>query len=146
MCPGCAARRGEDLADALLAVLPKVPYRHLVVSIPKRMGLRERMREDPSLQPRLVRLATRMLAREMRRSVRLHRHRRQEAKAALPGMIAVLQTWTDRMAWDPHVHLVVADGAWLPDGSFYPYLGWDSEHLTRCLRDSVLAPSPASAC
>lgn len=110
------------------------------------MGLRERMREDPSLQRRLVRLATRMLAREMRRSVKLHRHRREEAEGALPGMIAVLQAWTDRMAWDPHVHLVVADGAWLPDGSFYPYLSWDPEHLTRCLRVSVLASFTRLGC
>jgi hypothetical protein len=80
-----------------------------------------------------------MLARETRRSARLHRHRREEAEAALPGMIAVLQTWTDWMAWPPHVHLVVADGAWMPDGSFYPYLSGDPEHLTRCLRDSALA-------
>jgi len=50
------------------------------------------------------------------------------------------------MAWDPHVHLVAANGAWLPDGSFYPYLSWDPEHLTRCLRDSVLASNTASAC
>jgi len=39
----------------------------------------------------------------------------------------------------PHLHLIVADGAWLPDGTFYPYLTWDPEHLTRCLRQSVLA-------
>ena len=62
-----------------------VPYRHFVVTIPKRMGLRERM------------------------GVRLHRHRREEAEAALPGMIAVLQSWTDRVA-SPALTTVIGSG------------------------------------
>jgi len=39
ICPSCVTRRGEDLAAGLTQVLPRVPYRHIVVTLPRLMGI-----------------------------------------------------------------------------------------------------------
>jgi hypothetical protein len=128
-----------DLALTLGDILPRVPYRHLVITFPRLMGIRHRVREDPTLLRRLVRLSVGVVTRELRREVRAHRHRRDELAAALPGVVAAWQSAGDSLQYHPHGHFLVTDGVFLPSGEFYGYLDWDSERLTERLRDSVLA-------
>jgi hypothetical protein len=82
------ARRAEDLASALGGLLPHVRYRHVVVTFPIRMGIRHRVRENPSLLRRLTRLAVGVLTRALQAQVRGHRHRREGLRRARPGVVA----------------------------------------------------------
>jgi len=132
-------RRAEDLAVTLGDILPRVPYRHVVITFPRLMGIRHRVREDPTLLRRLVRLSVGVVTRELRREVRAHRHRREELAAALPGVVAACQSAGDCLQYHPHIHALITDGVFLPSGDFYGYLDWDSGRLTGLLRDSVLA-------
>ena len=61
----CIARRAEQTAAQLSERLPTVAHRHLVVSIPKKMGLRLRIQEDRRLFRRLARVITGVLRRHM---------------------------------------------------------------------------------
>jgi len=139
ICPSCMTRRAEDLAVTLGDILPRVPYRHVVITFPRLMGIRHRVREDPTLLRRLVRLSVGVVTRELRREVRAHRHRREELAAALPGVVAACQSAGDCLQYHPHIHALITDGVFLPSGDFYGYLDWDSGRLTGLLRDSVLA-------
>ena len=139
ICPSCMSRRSEDLALTLGDVLPRVPYRHVVVTLPRLMGIRHRIREAPTLMRRIVRLATGVLKRELRSQARGHRNRRQEFAQALPGAVVAWSSSGDRLNFQPHLHILVTDGVFLPSGEFYGYLDWDSDRLTALVRDSVLA-------
>lgn len=66
ICPSCANRRAEDVAEKLSDLLPVVPYRHLVFTLPKKMGIRARFRQDRGLFRSTARLVTRLLTRWMR--------------------------------------------------------------------------------
>ena len=139
ICPSCMSRRSEDLALTLGDALPRVPYRHVVVTLPRLMGIRHRIREAPTLMRRIIRLATGVLKRELRSQARGHRNRRQEFAQALPGAVVAWSSSGDRLNFQPHLHILVTDGVFLPSGEFYGYLDWDSERLTALVRDSVLA-------
>ncbi len=118
--------------------LPRVPYRHMVITFPRLMGIWHSVREDPTLLRLLVRLSVGVVTRELRREVRAHRHRREELAAALPGVVAAWQSAGDSLQFHPHGPFLITDGVFLPSGVFYGYLAWDSGRLTAPLRDSVL--------
>ena len=57
------------------------------------------------------------------------------------GIIACLQTHGSLANWHPHLHLVVTDGGFRPDGTFVRWPGWpghDTAHLTEAFRRAVL--------
>ena len=39
--------------------------------------------------------------------------------AAVPGMIAAIQTFGSDIDWHPHLHCLVTNGAFTPDGTFH---------------------------
>ncbi|MBI3926956.1 MAG: hypothetical protein HY319_15580, partial [Armatimonadetes bacterium] len=39
----------------------------------------------------------------------------------------------------PHLHILMSDGVFMPEGDFYGYLDWDASRLTDLLRKSILA-------
>ena len=49
-----------------------------------------------------------------------------------------MQTAGELLGWHPHVHLLVTDGGFLPDGSFRHLLWVDIEALVRLWRAEVL--------
>lgn len=57
------------------------------------------------------------------------------------GIIACLQTHGSLANWHPHLHLVVTDGGFRPDGTFVRWPGWpghDTAPLTEAFRRAVL--------
>lgn len=63
------------------------------------------------------------------------------ATRALNGIIACLQTHSSLADWHRHLHLVVTDGGFRPDGTFVRWPGWpghDTAHLTEAFRRAVL--------
>lgn len=103
------------------------------------MGLRHRVREDPRLLRRLVRLVVGVLSRELRRQAHVHRSRRDQVAGAHPGVVAAWQTHGDTLNFHPHVHMIATDGVFVPEAGFYGYLEWDAGRLTALWRDAVLA-------
>jgi hypothetical protein len=103
ICPSCIARRAEETAIALEEKLPRVAHRHVVISLPKRMGLRLRVREDRRLFRKLGRIVVRVLRRHLARQllVRIHRNRRSELENAVPGIVIAQHSWADTLGWHP---------------------------------------------
>ncbi len=57
------------------------------------------------------------------------------------GILACLQTHGSLADWHPHLHLLVPDGGFRPDGTFVRWPGWpshDTAQLTEAFRRAVL--------
>ncbi len=54
-----------------------------------------------------------------------------------PGAVGFIQTSGELLRFHPHIHLLLADGAWLPDGSFRHLLYFDNQHVLRLFRAEV---------
>lgn len=134
-CPSCANRRAEDVSHRLMERLPGVGYRHMVITIPKMMGMRKRLQQDTRLYRHIARLLHRLLSRWMPNQIRCHRNRRDQKDYALPGIIMAVQTFGSGLKTHPHFHLLVTDGAFFPnDGGFYAMGAWDTNALTEAIR------------
>ena len=86
------SRRAEDLSEGLSEALPRVPYRHVVVTLPRLMGIRHRIREQPGLMRKLTRLAVGVLSRALARQV--HHDSPQRAH---PGFVVAWQSFGDNL-------------------------------------------------
>jgi len=107
-CPSCHAKRvevwGEWMRERLLL---DVPHRQVVFTVPKRLRLF--FKYDRRLLGDLCRAARRSLERYF------------EAVAGGPftlGVIAVLQTFGDRINFHPHLHFLVTEGGTDREGRF----------------------------
>ncbi len=54
------------------------------------------------------------------------------------GKVACPQTHGSRANWHPHLHLLVTDGGFRPDGTFVAWPAHDTARLTEALRRAVL--------
>ncbi len=54
------------------------------------------------------------------------------------GIVASIQTHDSRANWHPHLHLLVTDGGFRPDGSFVRLPLYDVATLTEAFRRAVL--------
>jgi hypothetical protein len=128
-CPSCHAKRLALwtlwLEESLLA---PVPHRQVVLTIPKRLRAyclyRRRLLGDIArVAARMVTMAVRALTGERELAV---------------GIVACLQTHGSLANWHPHVHLLVTDGGFRPDGTFVPWPAHDAAQLTEAFRRAVL--------
>ncbi len=113
-------------------VLPRVPYRQLVFTIPRR--LRKFFRFDRSLYGKLCQAAygaTRVFLRE-----RLPGGF-PKLKRAVPAMVVVPQSFGDLLIAHPHAHALVSLGVFLRDGSFYSLEDVDFTGLDEVFRQRV---------
>lgn len=104
-CPKCqGAERARWLAARREELLP-VPYFHVVFTLPA--SLRPWARRHPRA---IYGLLLRSAARALLELAADPRH-----LGARIGMLAVLHTWTQRLALHPHVHAIVPGGGLSPD-------------------------------
>jgi hypothetical protein len=54
------------------------------------------------------------------------------------GIVACLQTHGSLANWHPHLHLIVTDGGFRPDGTFVTWPAHDAAQLTEAFRRAVL--------
>ena len=54
------------------------------------------------------------------------------------GIVACLQTHGSRANWHPHLHLLVTDGGFRPDGTFVSWPAHDTVRVTEAFRRAVL--------
>jgi hypothetical protein len=129
-CASCQAKRAALFAEKLVdEILEPVPHRHWVFTIPKVLrGLIQRERRLLGILSRSAfdAVAKAFQARLGRRDLR-------------PGAVASLQTFGAFGAnFHPHVHALVSDGAFTPDGAFLPLPTVDLPVVEELFRRLVL--------
>jgi hypothetical protein len=113
-------------------VLPVVPYRQLVFTIPRR--LRRFFLFERSLYGELSRAAyaaTRDFLRDLLPGGF------PKLKRAVPAMVVVPQSFGDLLVSHPHAHALVSLGVFLRDGTFYPLDDADFSALEAIFRERV---------
>jgi hypothetical protein len=128
------AKRAVKFAEHLYdEVLEKVPHRHVVFSIPKR--IRAYMRYDRKLNDVLFRAAWGSIQECLSES------------AGEPGAVLTLQTAGEALNHNPHLHGMLTDGLFMSEGTFKPFAcpervegaEPDCEKLTLSFSDRVLS-------
>jgi len=108
-CPSCAARRARSVGLRLAAVAdPRVPHRQVVFTIPRL--LRPFLRRSRALLDLLFDAAGETL--------RGFLTARTDCTDGVIGAFVALQTFGQDLSWHPHLHVLVADGVFLRDGTF----------------------------
>ena len=122
-CPSCHAKRVVEFGEWLCGnVLKKVPHRHFVFSIPK--ILRIYFLFNRSLLKELSKISW-----EVIRDYYKNTCRKAEGN---PAAAAVIQTFGDFLSFNPHMHILAADGCFGGDGFFYsPSINIDTTSLEK---------------
>jgi hypothetical protein len=110
-------------------ILRDVPHRQYVFTVPKR--LRPYFLHDRRLLGLLSRVAYETLRDFLAASL--------GDRSAVPGVVASIQTFGSLLNWQPHLHLLVTDGAYRGDGTFLPLTFHDPRVLAEAFRRAVLA-------
>ena len=103
-------------------LLLSVSHRQVVFNIPKMLRLFFRFKRK--LLDSLCLLAVRSLVKFLHTATGLE---------MMPGVVAVIQTFGDRINFHPHIHVLMAEGGTAPDGVFH--------HVSR-FRDEVILGWP----
>ena len=109
-------------------LLAPVPHRQVVLTIPKRL------RAYCLYRRRLLGEIARVAARTVTAAIRTLTGERDLAV----GIVACRQTHGSRANWHPHLHLLVTDGGFRPDGTFVSWPAHDTARLTEAFRRAVL--------
>ncbi len=122
-CPTCHARRIVEFGEWLCGgVLKKVPHRHFVFSMPK--ILRKYFLFNRDLLKDLSRIAW-----EIVKEYYINTCRKEEGS---PAAVAVIQTFGDFLSFNPHIHILAADGCFSSDGFFYvPSININTESIEK---------------
>jgi len=113
------------VADELLR--SNVPHRQFVWTVPKRLRIFFRYHRD--LLQQLPRLAWQSI---------LQTYRALLGDDATPGGVLAIQTFGSLMHFHPHIHGLVTDGAFTPDGRFHPVpVNLTDEPFRRIWEDNV---------
>ena len=105
-----------------------MPHRQVVLTIPKRL------RASCLYRRRLLGEIARVAARTVTAAIRTLTGERDLAV----GIVVCLQTHGSRANWHPHLHLLVTDGGFRPDGTFVTWPAHDTARLTEAFRRAVL--------
>ncbi|MBK7780691.1 MAG: transposase zinc-binding domain-containing protein [Ardenticatenia bacterium] len=136
-CPSCHAKRlacwTQWLGEELLA---PVPHRQMVFVLPKR--LRPYFQWRRKLLGDLARIAARTATDFVRATL-------NEPELSV-GMALCIQTHGSILNWQPHIHALVTDGGFRPDGSFVRLPAHATDALTEAFRRHVLRLSSRASC
>jgi Putative transposase/Transposase zinc-binding domain len=128
-CPSCHAKRLALWTQWLdTTLLARVPHRQVVLTLPKRL------RAYCLYRRRLLGEIARVAAGTVSAAIRTLTGERHLAV----GIVACLQTHGSRANWHPHLHLLVTDGGFRPDGTFVTWPLHDTARLTEAFRRAVL--------
>ena len=128
VCPSCAAKRAVIFAEHLhKEILPPVPKRHIVFSLPKRLRVFFKYNRD--LNSLLFHTAWDSLRNFMHAAI----------PGSNPGAVLVVQTSGESVNFNPHLHGLISSGAFLPTGSFIPLEKFDTDKLTTLFAHKVLS-------
>jgi len=129
VCASCHQKRELLWAEwATEELLEDMAHRQVVFTIPKR--LRIYFRYDRKLLGELASCAWRAL--------KLYAAAYFDRSDIALGGVGFIQTAGELLRFHPHIHILMADGAWLPDGSFRHLLYFDSDKIEKLFRAVVL--------
>jgi hypothetical protein len=118
-CPSCHAKRREEWGEWMREeLLLDVPHRQVVFTVPKMLRLFFRFKRK--LLNSLCLSAVQTLVTFLYTATGLELR---------PGVVAVIQTFGDRINFHPHIHVLVTEGGTAPDGAF---------HRVRHFQDEVI--------
>lgn len=100
-CNTCSSAYQQDRSATIAAKLVKCRHRHVVFTIPEE--LREYFRQDRSLLHILFHTAADVLLRWF--------HSLNKKELFEPGIVAGLHTFGRDLKWNPHIHILVSEGA-----------------------------------
>jgi len=127
-CPSCHAKRLEEWGEWIReTLLLDVPHRQVVFTIPKM--LRVFFKFKRRLLGDLCRCAVRAL---------LFYCQADEGKTLEPGVIAVIQTFGERINFHPHLHFLVTEGGVDKAGVFQRMISFDDARLAEVFAREVL--------
>jgi len=128
-CPSCHSQKtiqfGEDVPNNILY---PVPHRQFVFAIP--IMLRVYFKYDRKLLTQLCHCA--------KESLELFFATVLGLDDGIPGMIMVIHTFGDYARFHPHLHAIVADGLFRPNGAFHCLPKSESKELEEIFRAKVL--------
>ena len=128
-CPSCHANRLAIWAQWLdTTLLAPVSHWHVVLTILTR--LRAYCRYGRRLLGEIARVATRTVTAALRTLT--------GERDLVVGIVACLQTHGSRANWHPHLHLIVTDGGFRPEGTFVSWPVHDTARLTEAVGRAVL--------
>jgi hypothetical protein len=113
-CPKCHTRQTQSWLDARRAEMLPTDYFHVVVTVPQELRalLRANQRDGYAVLMKAAADAIIELARD------------RAFVGGTVGVLAVLHTWTQQLAYHPHVHCLVTGGGVSKDGrDWYPARG-----------------------
>ncbi len=129
ICPCCHTKRELIWAEwAAGELLEDVPHRQIVFTIPKR--LRPFFRYDRTLLGDLAGCAWRAL--------RLWVLACFDDETAVPGAVGFIQTSGELLNFHPHIHLLITDSVFCPDGTFERFTHFDASLIERLFRAELL--------
>jgi hypothetical protein len=108
-CPKCHASQTQEWLSERQAELLPCDYFHAVVTVPQE--LRAVFRRNQKLLYGLLMRVSAAAVQDLCAQKRL--------LGALPGILAVLHTWNGRLAYHPHVHLLITGGGITADGQHW---------------------------
>jgi Putative transposase/Transposase zinc-binding domain len=108
-CPKCHASQTQEWLSKRQAELLPCDYFHAVVTVPEE--LRTAFRRNQKLFYGLLMRVSAAAVTELCAQKRL--------LGALPGILSVLHTWNGRLAYHPHVHLLITGGGITTDGEHW---------------------------
>ena len=130
LCPSCGAKRAAIFSEMLQhQILTDVPHAQWVFSIPKM--LRPYFLHHRELLGDMARLAYETVREMMAAAV--------DEPDARPGMVAVIQTFSSSLKWNPHIHSIVSRGVFKPDGTWIPVPYVDAHQAELLFRHKLFA-------
>jgi hypothetical protein len=116
-CSSCGKVYVDNRADNMAKVLIKVRHRHMVFSIPEEF--RVYFAENRDRLGILPRVAYDVLKRYF--------HKMNKKEEFTPGVVSVIHTFGRDLKWNPHVHLLVTEGAMgkITEWKKYDYFHYD---------------------
>jgi hypothetical protein len=108
-CPSCHAKRREEWGEWMREeLLLDVPHRQVVFTVPKMLRLFFRFKRK--LLDSLCLSTVQALVKFLHSATGLE---------IMPGVVAVIQTFGDRINFHPHIHVLITEGGAASDGSFH---------------------------
>ena len=127
-CPSCAAKRAVIFAENLHArVLGNVPVRHIVFTLPKR--IRPYFQYDRKLLAIIASAAGAAITKVVTTSL---------GTDTVPAAVLALHTGSETLGWNPHAHLIVADGGFTKEDTFVRLPHWDESELQKHFASHIL--------
>jgi len=128
-CPSCHAKRREEWGEWMREeLLLDVPHRQVVFTVPKMLRLFFRYKRA-LLSP--LSLATVHALLKYFHTVTGHE--------LMPGVVAVIQTFGDRINFHPHIHILATEGGTAPDGAFHHVSRFHDERIRKIFTHEVFS-------